>query len=221
MENLIIILNIILLETLVSIDNAAVLAYLVKDLPPVQQPKALRYGLIGAFVFRGISLFIVSWLIKIMWLKIIGGCYLVWICIKEIYNSSDALLPSTNYNFWKVVIMVEVMDLAFSIDNVFAAVALTPNIYLIITGVFIGILAMRFVAGYFIKLIERKPYLRNAIFIIIFLLGVKLIFSGITSYLPDCLFLNTFLNSHPFDLAFSLGMIVIFLISFFKPIKNI
>lgn len=212
MSGLIIILNIILLETLLSIDNAAVLAYMVKGLPVNQQAKALRYGLIGAFVFRGLSLFIVSWLIKIMWLKVVGGFYLVWICLKKDSENKQKAIMS----FWKAVVMVEVVDMAFSIDNVFAAVALTDNIYMILTGVFIGILAMRLIAGYFTKIIDSKPHIKNAVFLIIFLLGVKLIFSGLTAYLPSCAFLNDFLNGHSFDLAFSGGMILIFLISFFR-----
>ena len=74
-----VIVTLLLLETLLSIDNAVVLAILVSPLPEKQQAKALRYGIIGAYVFRGLCLVFATWLIHIWWLKIIGGLYLIWL----------------------------------------------------------------------------------------------------------------------------------------------
>lgn len=187
---LIIIFNLILIESLLSIDNAAVLATMVMDLPPQQRAKALRYGIIGAYVFRGLCLLFATWLIKIWWLKPLGGLYLLYLAydffrrkatpqveddmlVKEekwFYKLSFGLIGS----FWATVVAVEVMDLAFSLDNVFAAVAFTDNIWLICTGVFIGILAMRFVAQWFVRLLERYPFLETSAFLVIGILGIKL-----------------------------------------------
>lgn len=187
---LIIILNLIIIESLLSVDNAAVLATMVLDLPPDKRKLALRYGILGAYFFRGLCLIFASWLIKIWWLKPLGGFYLIYLAVdyfrkkatpatdddllvkeeKWFYKLTNGLVGS----FWATVIAVEIMDLAFSLDNVFAAVAFTDNIWLICTGVFIGILAMRFVAQWFVNLLERYPFLETSAFLVIGILGIKL-----------------------------------------------
>ena len=188
-----VVLNLILIESLLSVDNAAVLATMVMDLPVKQRNKALKYGIFGAYFFRGISLLLASYLIQILWLKALGGLYLCWLFTdyfrtKATPDPNDdtlnklerwlvvpaqnlikkSMAPVVNFfnnrinllgPFWSTVVMVEVMDLAFSIDNVFAAVAFTDNIFLICCGVFIGILSMRFVAQGFVKLMELFPFL--------------------------------------------------------------
>ena len=186
----IIVLNLILIESLLSVDNAAVLATMVLDLPPDKRKLALRYGILGAYIFRGICLIFAAQLIKIWWLKPLGGVYLIYLTwdyfrTKATPKKEDDILAKKNkwyYKltnglvgpFWATIIAVEIMDLAFSLDNVFAAVAFTDNIYLICTGVFIGILAMRFVAQWFVKLLEKYPFLETSAFLVIGILGVKL-----------------------------------------------
>ena len=75
---LLIVLNLIVIESLLSVDNAAVLATMVLDLPPHQRKKALRYGIIGAYVLRGVCLFLAAWLVSVWWLKPLGGLYPVY-----------------------------------------------------------------------------------------------------------------------------------------------
>ncbi len=233
-QTIIVLLNLFILEALLSIDNAAVLAIMVKDLPPHQRTKALRYGLLGAYLFRGICLFIASWLIKILWLKIVGGVYLLYLAYQHFSKKeADESGPgetsdSKIFNFfkgklgifWSTIILVEIMDLAFSIDNVFAAVALTDNIYIIMLGVAIGILAMRFVAGMFSKLIEKHPSLEPSAFIVIALLGAKLIVCGTLDYLPGMTGFKAVINGHGFDLLFSAAMMLIFFIPLILPKKK-
>lgn len=191
---LFVVLNLILIESLLSVDNAAVLATMVMDLPEAQRKKALRIGLVLAYVFRGTALVMAGTLIKFNWLKLLGGGYLVYLCVhfyyKRIFRHEDILeieqeelpedlkhpkrkLPFLNH-FWSTVVMIELMDLTFSLDNVFAAVAFTDNIYLVCLGVFIGIITMRIVAGYFVKLMERFPFLDSVAFLVIGILGLKL-----------------------------------------------
>jgi predicted tellurium resistance membrane protein TerC len=113
--------------------------------------------------------------------------------------------------FWTTVVLIEFMDLSFSIDNVFAAVAFTENIYLICIGVFIGILAMRFAAQGFVRLIEKFPFLEAVSFVVIGVLGVKLILSYVGDLYKGIPFLS-FLNSHESDLYVSLATTAIFLL---------
>ncbi len=226
-QTLLIILNLFILESLLSVDNAAVLAVMVKDLPKEQKKKALRYGLLGAYVFRGLCLFIAAWLVKIVWLKILGGVYLVYLVYSHFSAANDSIEEMSDkkdskiFRFasrlglnrlWATVVLVEIMDLAFSIDNVFAAVALSSNFYIIMAGVGIGIIAMRFVAGWFVTLIEKHPSLERSAFIVISLLGLKLIVSGAVDYIPSMVGVKHFLENHIFDLAFSGAMMLIFFI---------
>jgi len=199
---LLIILNLIVIESLLSVDNAAVLATMVMDLPKNQRDKALKYGIIGAYVFRGICLLLAAWLVTIWWLKPLGGLYLLYLAFdyfrkknakkddgdEEIDKSKSWIYKSTVGligTFWATVALVEVMDLAFSIDNVFAAVAFTDHIWLIYIGVFIGILAMRFVAQAFVKLMEKFTFLETVAFIVIGVLGIKLTSSLFTHFYPE------------------------------------
>ena len=85
---LFLIFGIILLEVILSFDNAAVLATMVKDLSPEDQSKALRYGILGAYLFRGVALVLVDVILGIWWLKPIGGIYLLYMCFKHFYDSN-------------------------------------------------------------------------------------------------------------------------------------
>ena len=76
-----IILNIVLLEIVLSIDNAAVLSTMVGQLPKSEQKKALTWGIFGAYIFRGLALLFATILIKLTWLKVVGGLYLVYLGI--------------------------------------------------------------------------------------------------------------------------------------------
>lgn len=226
-ENILIILNLIILESLLSIDNAAVLAVMVKDLPGKQKKLALRYGLFGAYFFRGLCLFLAAWLVKIVILKAIGGAYLIYLAYAHFtpkvtsIEEQKATKERGLYKFfqrlginrfWSTILLVEVMDLAFSIDNIFAAVALSDSFWVIMAGVAIGILAMRFVAGWFTQLLTKYPTLQTSAFIVIGILGLKLVVSGLTHYVESLQFIETFLEWHAFDLIFSAAMMVIFFI---------
>jgi len=217
--------NLIIIESLLSVDNAAVLATMVMDLPENQRNKALRYGIWGAYIFRGLAMLFAAILIQIWWLKPLGGLYLIYLVwdwwngtqTKDseddlidkksnwLYRSSVGLLGS----FWSTVVLVEFMDMAFSIDNVFAAVAFTPNIILICAGVFIGILAMRFVAQGFVKLMEKYPFLETSAFIVIGILGVKLTLSLFEHVYPESI-ISKFLSSEVAEIYTSLLTMSVF-----------
>ena len=228
-----VILNLILIESLLSVDNAAVLATMVMDLPESSRPKALKYGIIGAYVFRGLSLVFAAYLVRIAWLKAAGGLYLLWLVIDFFRSKTGTEKEDDPLNkhetwtyrlfvkkigpFWSTVILVEIMDMAFSIDNVFAAVAYTPNINLIIIGVFIGILAMRFVAQSFVRLMEIFPFLENSAFVVIGILGIKLLlsFSSEMNWTPG---LKPYVDSHISDIYTSVSTVIVFFVPLFSSV---
>ncbi|SNR64534.1 TerC family protein [Hymenobacter mucosus] len=215
--------NLVIIESLLSVDNAAVLATMVSDLPKEQRHKALRYGIIGAYVFRGLCILFASYLIQFWFLKPLGGLYLLYLAYSQFANrSSDGeedvdkqkswLYRSTLGllgPFWATVALIELMDLAFSIDNVFAVVAFTDNLILICGGVFIGILAMRLVAQAFVLLMGKYPFLETAAFVVIGILGLKLLLSLFEHFQPHHPF-SHFLSSEAADAGLTVLTVAVF-----------
>ena len=209
MTEVLIFLNIMILEIVLSIDNAAVLAAMVKELPKEQQKKALTYGIAGAYVFRGLALLFASVLIKLVWLKVAGGLYLMYLAYNALSTNVEQggeskmtiKIPFLSA-LWSTIVAIEMMDLIFSIDNVFAAVAFTPNLWLICGGVFIGILAMRFATTKFVKVLEKNPILERIAYWVIGALGLKLVSSY---WLHD-------LNTEAIDAVFSILTLLAFII---------
>lgn len=209
MTEILIFLNIIILEIVLSIDNAAVLAAMVKELPKEQQKKALTYGIAGAYVFRGLALLFASVLIKLVWLKVAGGLYLMYLAYNALSTNVEQggeskmtiKIPFLSA-LWSTIVAIEMMDLVFSIDNVFAAVAFTPNLWLICGGVFIGILAMRFATTKFVKVLEKNPILERVAYWVIGALGLKLVSSY---WLHD-------LNTEAIDAIFSILTLLAFIV---------
>ncbi|MER1990709.1 MAG: hypothetical protein ABS884_13395, partial [Solibacillus isronensis] len=82
-----VLLVLVFLEGLLAADNAVVMAVMVKHLPKEQQKKALFYGLFGAFVFRFIALFLITFLAKYWEIQALGAAYLLFISIKHLYDN--------------------------------------------------------------------------------------------------------------------------------------
>lgn len=232
---LMVVLILVLIEGILSVDNAAVLATMVMRLPQEQRGKALKYGIFGAYAFRGICLALAAWLITIWWLEPLGGLYLLWLAWGHFSKhlsvetpGAEAVVTEGNLlyrrtigllgPFWATVAAVEVMDLAFSIDNVVAAVAyvkdfpMPSKLVLVCTGVFLGILAMRFAAQGFVKLMQLFPFLETCAFIVIAVLGIKLMLSVPRHFLPVGNPVHDFLASSYFDLGTSVLTLLIFIV---------
>lgn len=198
-----IIVQLIFLEGILSIDNAAILGAMVSGLPehePIPWPKvlrkpgrmldkllgtqrggALRVGLIGAYLGRGLMLLAASAIIKNPWLRLVGAAYLVRLALDDLsapgYHAEEGAGERRVRagGFWMTVLNVELMDLAFSLDNVVAAVSLSDNILIVFIGVAIGILVMRYAAGIFSTFVEKAPVLKTAAYILVFNIGVELL----------------------------------------------
>jgi tellurite resistance protein TerC len=198
-----IIVQLIFLEGILSIDNAAILGAMVSGLPehePIPWPKvlrkpgrlldkllgaqrggALRVGLIGAYLGRGLMLLAASAIIKNPWLRLIGAAYLVRLALDDLsapgYHAEEGAGERRVRagGFWMTVLNVELMDLAFSLDNVVAAVSLSDKLVIVFIGVAIGILVMRYAAGIFSTFVEKAPVLKTAAYILVFNIGVELL----------------------------------------------
>jgi len=206
-----IIIQVIFLEGILSIDNAAVLGAMVSELPPHekipwpeplkflgpwthrilggQRSAALKVGLLGAYVGRGFMLVLASFVISNQYLKFLGAAYLIKLAFESLSETEAGMeegqtraMSVRGKGFWSIVIAVELADLAFSLDNVVAVVALSNNLYIVMFGVFIGILTMRFAATLFTLMILKEPILKPAAYIVVFNIGAELLldeFAGI------------------------------------------
>lgn len=214
----------ILLEGVLSIDNALVLALLAKRLPKNQQAKALSYGLVGAFIFRFIAIGTASYLLRWRIVKLIGGGYLLWVALKHLLSkspdeqvkigadhsvtfideetgreltteqeaeelSSRSVIPMQSLappGFWSTVLVIELTDIAFAIDSILAAIAVVggapaghvgphPKLWVVVTGGILGVILMRVAAAMFIRLLERFPRFETSAYLLVTVIGVKLL----------------------------------------------
>ena len=187
LEALPVIISLIIIEGLLSVDNALAIAAMASHLPGKQKYWALKVGIIGAYVFRGLALLLAQYIIENPWLKLAGAAYLIHLMAHHFASRHVSGSVETDDNgvaiggviqrgFWGTVVSIELMDLSLGVDNVVAAVALSDKMWVVCTGVFIGILALRFVAGHCIKLIERFPILEHTAFLLIGFVGLLLVF---------------------------------------------
>jgi YkoY family integral membrane protein len=184
------------LEGILAADNAVVMAVMVKPLPEDQRRKALFYGLLGAFVFRFATLFMISYLADVWQVQALGALYLLFIAFHNLYGQfrgkekEHAVKEKKASSFWMTVLKVELADIAFAIDSMLAAVALAvtlkPTGWFTVGGIdggqflvmflggVIGLVIMRFAATWFVTLLHTRPTLETAAFFIVGWVGVKL-----------------------------------------------
>jgi YkoY family integral membrane protein len=233
----------VVLEGVLSIDNALVLGLLAKRLPKRQQKRALMYGLLGAFLFRFIAIAVAQQLLQWRIVKLLGGGYLVFVALKfflfeahgdsgsesvggpeplagfvldaaggsrpeaSLGSGSAAVPPAVapvggpdtaagsastvskhgwDVQFWTTVGVIELTDIAFAVDSILAAIALVgsapvahagfhPKLWVVVTGGVIGLVLMRVAASLFIKLLDRFPRFETAAYLLVAVIGLKLV----------------------------------------------
>src|SRR5260370_28087214 len=152
MSDLLTVALLVALEGFLSVDNAMVLAVLVLGLPKRHQRKALHYGLIGAFAFRGAATVLAVYLIRLSWVKLVGAAYLLYLVFQHFGSGGSADERRTPAKarpwlglsaFWATVVKVELTDIVFAIDSILVGVAMSPELWVVIGGGFLGIVMMR------------------------------------------------------------------------------
>ncbi len=186
------------LEGILSADNALVLAVIAKHLPDKQKKKAIDYGILIAFFFRFISIFLISFLAGVWWVQAIGAAYLIYLSLKYVYSNlirkksknGDEQSKKNGSGFWPTVVKIGIADVAFAIDSVLAAFALAvtlpktslPQIggmdggqfSVIVAGTIAGLVLIKFAASWFVKLLDKRPGLETVAYLIVGWVGVKL-----------------------------------------------
>ncbi|MDX2434949.1 MAG: hypothetical protein QNK14_10100, partial [Desulfobacterales bacterium] len=147
-----------------------------------QQKKALLYGIFGAFFFRVVALIFAAQLMGFVIFKIIGGGYLLYLAMKHMFffykEDAHQSRPKVAASFWKTVLIVEFTDIAFSIDSITTAVAMSDKLIVVWLAGIMGIVFLRFAAGFFMGLLERLPKLEDLAYQLIFFVGTKLLMEG-------------------------------------------
>lgn len=183
-----IVIALLLLEAVLSFDNAAILAAMVRKLPQQDRRKALLYGLVGAYVLRVAAILLAAVLIRNEWLKLVGGAYLAFLFIKHwvdlarhhVAGGSEHSGPPFLVRLGvpmllATIIQIELIDLAFAIDQVIVAVGFTDVIGLIIVAACVGILFLRLAAAFLAKVMDWLPILEHMAYVAVGFVGVKLI----------------------------------------------
>ncbi|MBP1915784.1 YkoY family integral membrane protein [Lederbergia galactosidilyticus] len=187
------------LEGILSADNALVLAVIAKHLPEEQKKKAINYGILGAFLFRFLALFAISFIANVWQVQAIGAAYLIYLGLKHVIQDffgsakdekDDLNKKSAGSGFWPTVAKIGLADLAFAIDSILAAVALaivlpeTPlpqfggmdggQFLIVVLAGIAGLILIKYAANLFVKLLASRPRLETVAYLIVAWVGIKL-----------------------------------------------
>ncbi|MGD1866060.1 MAG: TerC family protein [Phormidesmis sp.] len=169
----------IMLELVLSADNAIALAAIAQGLDTEElQKKALNIGLIAAFVLRIALILTAGWVLKYWQFEIAGALYLLWLVFQHFTSDEDEDGGNSGPKFgslWQAIPTIALTDLAFSLDSVTTAIALSKDVLIVLLGGTIGIVALRFMAGLFIRWLEIYVHLEDAGFVTVAFVGLRLI----------------------------------------------
>jgi YkoY family integral membrane protein len=174
----------IALEAVLSADNAIALAAITRGLEdPKLEARALNIGLIGAYVLRMSLILASSWVIDYWQFELAGAVYLLWL-VFQYFTSKESADDGTGEphhhgprfaSLWQAIPVIAFTDLAFSLDSVTTAIAISKETWLILIGGTIGVITLRFMAGLFIKWLEQYEHLEDAGYLTVSLVGVRLL----------------------------------------------
>ncbi|MGV0024826.1 TerC family protein [Phormidesmis priestleyi] len=167
------------LEAVLSADNAIALAALTQGLEdPELEKRALNIGLIFAYILRVTLILTASWVMKYWQFELAGAAYLLWLVFQYFTSQSEEGSAHHGPRFaslWQAIPVIAVTDLAFSLDSVTTAIAVSQDTWLILIGGTIGIVALRFMAGLFIRWLTEYEHLEDAGYLTVALVGVRLL----------------------------------------------
>jgi YkoY family integral membrane protein len=174
------ILLLIVLEGLLSVDNMLAIASLASCLPEDRRKAALRLGLIGAYAFRALALVGAAFIAGHRVMLVLGACYLLHLAADHFSGISERHENGTTKRkprtFWRTVVAIQFLDLSLSLDNVVVAVGVAPGqMWVVYTGVFLGLLTLWLFASLSLKLIHTYPVLTHAAFLLITYVGILLL----------------------------------------------
>lgn len=170
------------LEAVLSADNAIALASICSSLEDrKKQHQALNIGLLIAFALRMAMIIAATWVIQFWQFELIGALYLLWLVFKYFSSGNDEENGEGEFHrpryssLWQVIPLIALTDLAFSLDSITTAIAVSEKIWLILTGATLGIVALRFLAELFIRWLEEFVHLETAGYVTVGFVGFRLL----------------------------------------------
>jgi YjbE family integral membrane protein len=151
-------LQIIMINIVLSGDNAVVIALASRSLPPAQQKKAILFGSVGAIVMRLVLTFFAVMLLSQPYLKLVGAALLLWIGVGLLKGGDEEGDLEAHSNLAAAIKTIIVADLVMSLDNVIGvAAAAKGNVPLLVIGLVISIPLIIFGSAIILKLMTRFP----------------------------------------------------------------
>ena len=183
----ILLIILVALEAVLSADNAIALASISQGLEdPKIQRRALNFGLAFAYILRVALILTATWVVQFWQFELLGAAYLLWLVFRYFTSPEDEQQNHTGNRFsslWQVIPLIAITDLAFSLDSVTTAIAVSEKTWLVITGGTIGIIALRFLTELFLRWLKEFAHLEDAGYITVALVGIRLLLKAINPVL--------------------------------------
>lgn len=180
-DTLVLLPVLIVLEVVLSADNAIALAAIAQGLEGAKmQRNALNLGLVVAFVLRVALILTATWVIKYWQFELAGAVYLLWLVFQYFTSDSEDNSGSEHHgprfaSLWQAIPVIALTDLAFSLDSVTTAIAISQEIWLVLAGGLVGVLALRLMAGLFIRWLNEYTHLEDAGYVTVAFVGFRLL----------------------------------------------
>jgi predicted tellurium resistance membrane protein TerC len=191
------------LEIVLGVDNIIFISILSGKLPPAQQPKARRLGLLGAMVTRVLLLFSLAWIIKLTaplftivgtqisgrdLILILGGLFLIAKSTHEIHDKLEGEEGHASNrvaaSFASVIIQIMLLDIVFSLDSVITAVGMVDELWVMVTAVVIAVGIMMWSAEPISAFVHRHPTVKMLALSFLLLIGLSLLAEGFDHHIP-------------------------------------
>ncbi|WP_250124805.1 DUF475 domain-containing protein [Chroococcidiopsis sp. CCMEE 29] len=196
LEATLVLIILIFLEAVLSADNAIALAALSQGLEdPKLQRQALNFGLVVAYVLRISLILTATWITNFWQFELLGAAYLLWLVFQYFTSNDDPEHEHHGPRFetlLQAIPLIALTDLAFSLDSVTTAIAVSQETWLVLTGATIGIITLRFMAGLFIRWLDEFVHLEDAGYLTVALVGLRLLLRVIDDQLvpPEWLMIS-------------------------------
>jgi len=191
------------LEIVLGVDNIIFISILSGRLPPPQQPRARRLGLLLAMGTRILLLFSLSWVVKLtaplfeLWsheisgrdlILILGGLFLLYKATHEIHGRLEGEgehgTEQRPISFGAVLAQIALIDIVFSLDSVITAVGMVDELWVMIVAVVVSVLIMMVAAGPISAFVHRHPTIKILALSFLLLIGLSLLLEGFELHIP-------------------------------------
>ena len=191
------------LEIVLGIDNIIFISILAGKLPPEEQPKARKLGLIGAFFSRLVLLFSIAWVVRLTrplfevfghgvsgrdLILLVGGLFLIAKATHEIHERLEGeeghVTTKLKASLSRVIVQIMLIDIVFSLDSVITAVGMVDQISIMVAANVIALGIMLAAAGKIAGFVDQHPTVKMLALSFLVVIGVNLVAEGTGHHIP-------------------------------------